>query len=84
LPNFNKRIIIECDALRIGFSAVLHQGTEPVAYFSRSIATRHAKLVTYERELIDFVQVVLHWRSYLSGRSFVIKTNHYSLKVLLD
>jgi hypothetical protein len=27
---------------------------------------------------------VRHWRSYLWGRRFVVKTDHYSLKYLLD
>jgi hypothetical protein len=44
----------------------------------------HAKLVAYERELIGLVKVVLHWRSYLWSRDFVIRTNHFSLKYLLD
>ena len=30
------------------------------------------------------VQVVRHWRPYLWGRSFRIRTDHYSLKFLLD
>lgn len=35
-------------------------------------------------ELIGLVQVVRHWRPYLWGRSFVVRTDHYSLKFLLD
>jgi hypothetical protein len=50
-----------------------------VAFFSRSITTHHMKLVAYERELIDLVNVVNHWRPYLWGRTFLIKTDHYSL-----
>jgi hypothetical protein len=41
-------------------------------------------LATYERELIGLVHAMRHWRAYLWGRSFVIKTGHYSLKFLLD
>jgi hypothetical protein len=40
--------------------------------------------VAYERELIALVQAVKHWRPYLWGRSFVIRTDHYNLKFLLD
>lgn len=75
---------MECDALGSGFGAVLHQGTGPIAYFSRPIAPRHAPLAAYERELIGLVQAVRHWRPYLWGRSFIVKTDHYSLKFLLD
>jgi hypothetical protein len=63
---------------------VLHQEEGPVAFFSRPMAPRHVGLAAYERELIALAQVVKHWRPYLWGRSFVVKTDHYSLKFLLD
>jgi hypothetical protein len=40
--------------------------------------------VAYERELIGLVNVVRHWRPYLWGRTFVVRTDHYSLKFLHD
>jgi hypothetical protein len=48
------------------------------------MALRHAKLAAYERELIGLVQAVRHWWAYLWGRSFLVRTDHYSLKFLLD
>jgi hypothetical protein len=42
------------------------------------------KLATYERELIGLVQAVRHWRPYLWGRHFTVRTDHYALKFLLD
>jgi hypothetical protein len=41
-------------------------------------------MATYKRELIGLVQAVRHWRAYLWGREFVVKTDHYSLRYLLD
>ena len=38
LPDFDRPFIIECDASGSGFSAILHQGTGPVAFFSCLIA----------------------------------------------
>jgi hypothetical protein len=84
LPDFDRAFVVECDASGSGVGAVLHQGGGPIAFFSRQIAARHAKLVAYERELIGLVQAVRHWRAYLWGREFVVKTDHYSLKYLLD
>ena len=83
LPSFDKPFIVECDASGSGFGAVLHQGGGPVAYFSCTIAPRHAKLAAYERELIGLVQVVRHWRPYLWGRPFVVRTDQYNLCFLL-
>jgi hypothetical protein len=42
------------------------------------------KLAAYERELIGLVQAVRHWRPYLWGRAFVVRTDHYALKYMLD
>jgi hypothetical protein len=84
LPAFDSELVVECDASGSGIGAVLHQGDGPIAFFSRPMASRHAKLAAYERELIGLVQVVRHWRAYLWGRSFLVRTNHYSLKFLLD
>jgi hypothetical protein len=81
---FDCAFIIECDASESSFDAVLHQGEGPVAFFSRQIAPRHAKLAAYERELIGLVQAVCHWRPYLWGREFTVRTDHFSLKYLLD
>ena len=41
-------------------------------------------MAAYERELIGLVQAVRHRRPYLWGRHFLVRTDHYSLKFLLD
>lgn len=84
LPDFSKRFIVDCDASGSGFGAVLHQGDGAVAFFSRAIAPHHAKLPAYERELIELVKAVKNWRPYLWGRAFTVRTDHYSLKYILD
>ena len=84
MPDFSKTFVVECDALSHGFGAVLVQDSHPVAFFSRPVAPRHRALAAYERELIGLVQAVRHWRPYLWGRRFLVKTDHYSLKYLLD
>jgi len=84
LPDFCQPFIVDCDASGNGFGAVLHQGAGPLAFFSKSFAARHLKAAAYERELIGLVQAVRHWRPYLWGRQFVIRTDHYALKYMLD
>jgi hypothetical protein len=48
------------------------------------VAPHHQKLPAYERELIGLVKAVRNWRPYLWGRPFTVRTNHYSLKFILD
>ncbi|KAJ4786652.1 polyprotein [Rhynchospora pubera] len=84
LPDFTLPFTVECDASASGFGAVLHQGSGPIAYFSRPVPAHMAKLAAYERELIGLVKAVRHWRPYLWGTKFTVRTDHYSLKHLLD
>jgi hypothetical protein len=74
LPVFTEPFIVECDASGVGIGAVLHQGCGLVAFFSRQLVARHASLTAYERELIGLVLAVRHWRPYLWGHVFVIRT----------
>jgi transposase InsO family protein len=84
LPDFSKEFFVDCDASGAGFGAVLHQGDGALAFFSKQFAPRHLKVAAYERELIGLVQAVRHWRPYLWGRPFVVRTDHYALKFMLD
>jgi hypothetical protein len=84
LPDFARPFVVECDALTYGLGAVLIQDKHPIAYFSRPVAPRHRSLAAYERELIGLVHAIRHWRPYLWGRRFTVRTDHYSLKFLLD
>lgn len=80
LLDFSAWFIVECDAFGTGLGVVLHQGSDTITFFSRPIASRHHALAAYERELM----AVRHWRPYLWGRSFLVRTDHYNLKFLLD
>jgi hypothetical protein len=84
LPDFSKTFIMDCDTSGAGFGAVLHQGAGPLAFFSRVVAPHHAKLAAYERELIGLGKAVRLWRPYLWTRPFVVHTDHFSIKYLLD
>ncbi|WVZ84644.1 LOW QUALITY PROTEIN: hypothetical protein U9M48_031651 [Paspalum notatum var. saurae] len=82
MPDFDKPFTVDRDASAVRRRA--HRGAGPLAFFGRPFAARHLKLAAYERELIGSVHAVRHRRPYLWGRSFVVRTDHYGPKFLLD
>ncbi|GJT52264.1 retrotransposon-related protein [Tanacetum coccineum] len=84
LPNFQQAFVVETDASEEGIGAVLQQNGHPIAFLSRSLAPRHKGLSTYEKELWAVVYALEKWRGYLLGRHFKIKTDHFSLKYLME
>jgi len=84
LLDFAKPFVVECAASTYGFGAVLLLDQHLIVFFSRPMAPRHRSLATYVQELVGLVLAIRHWRPYLLGRRFVAKTDHYSLKFLLD
>lgn len=84
LPESAQPFIVECDASDLGVGPVLQQQERPIAFFSQALAQRYQKLPAYERELIGLAKAVRHWQTYLWGQSFIVRTDHYSLKYLLE
>ncbi|RVW53188.1 Retrovirus-related Pol polyprotein from transposon 17.6 [Vitis vinifera] len=84
LPNFSKEFIIETDASGQGIGAVLMQEGHPIAYISKALSDRFQTLSTYEKEMLAILMAIKKWESYLVDRHFVIKTDHQSLKYLLE
>ncbi|GJT36215.1 homeodomain-like protein [Tanacetum coccineum] len=84
LPNFGEEFVIETDASGVGIGAVLQQQGHPVAYLSKTLATKHQSLSAYEKELLVVVMALQKWRGYLLDRHFKIKTDHFNLKYMLD
>ena len=63
---------------------MLMQQGRPIAFYSQPLKGKSAHLSTYEKELLALVTAVRKWRPYLFGKPFVIKTDHQSLKYLLE
>ncbi|GJY66965.1 retrotransposon-related protein [Tanacetum coccineum] len=84
LPDYNKTFVVETDASGVGIRAMLQQEGHPIAYLSKTLAPKHQALSTYKKEFQAVLMALEKWRSYLLDRHFKIKTDHFSLKYLLN
>jgi len=85
---FDKRhpIYLSTDASGYAIGGVLEQedgqGRRPVAYFSQVLKIHEQRYSIRERELLVVFQSVRYWRCYMYRRTFVVHTDHESLKYL--
>lgn len=82
-PTRNGRFVLDTDASNSGIGAVLSQiqnGEERViAYASKTLSRSQQNYCTTYRELLAVVTFVKHFRYYLNGKNFLIRTDHSSL-----
>ena len=84
LPDFSKPFIIECDAQGYGLGVVLMQEHRPIAYHSQALKGKHLHFSAYETELLTLAIAGKKWRPYLLAKPFIVRTDHQSLKFLLE
>ena len=88
-PDFSKEFILDTDASNNAIGAVLSQigsdGQEHViAYGSRLLTKSERQYCVTRRELLAVVFFTKHFRPYLLGRRFILRTDHGSLQWLFN
>lgn len=82
-PDFSKDFILVTDASDKGCGAKLaqlHDGIEmPVAYFSKAFKKGELNRPPIEKEMMAIYFAISHFRPYLFGRKFLLKTDHKPL-----
>ena len=83
-PNTDRPFILDTDASDFALGAVLSQlddnGQEhPLAYASKSLSSSQQKYTTTKKELLAVVEFTRHFRHYLHGQKFLLRTDHKSL-----
>ncbi|KAM6968624.1 retrovirus-related Pol polyprotein from transposon 412 [Tautogolabrus adspersus] len=87
-PDAQQPFIVDTDASNVGVGAVLSQqredGEHAVAYFSRALTRPERNYCVTRRELLAVVLAIRHFRPYLHGSHFLLRTDHASLTWLLN
>ena len=83
-PDYEHPFLLDTDASDEGIGAVLSQisdaGLERViAYASHSLTRQERQYCVTRRELLAVVKFIQHFRHYLLGRQFTLRTDHSSI-----
>ena len=83
-PNYSKPFVLDTDASDVGIGAVLSQvdddGRERViAYASRTLSKPERRYCVTRKELQSVVTFIRHFRPFLLGQKFTLRTDHGSL-----
>ena len=85
-PTVEGRVILDTDASLFAVGGVLNQLQDDrevvIAYASRSLQFSQHQYCTTQREMLAAVAMCTHFRSYLRGAQFTLRTDHRSLRWL--
>ena len=87
-PDFSQPFILDTDASDVAIAAVLSQkidGIEhAIAFASRTLSKSEKKYCVTRKELLALVHFVKYFKHYLYGKQFLLRTDHGSLRWLLN
>lgn len=88
-PDFSRQYTLDTDASNLAIGAVLSQKSDDgqehvVAYASRTLSKSERRYCVTRKELLAVVNFVKHFKPYLYGRKFTVRTDHGSLRWLLN
>ena len=81
MPDFKKQFILYTDACDEGLGAMLSQKDSlnkcrPVEFYSKKLTAQERKYATGKKELMAIVFAMVHYKVYLYGREFIVRTDH--------
>ena len=75
---------VETDASDVALAATLSQDGRPVAFLSRSLQGSELKHAAIEKEAQAIIEAIRHWRHFLTGRHFTLRTDQKSVSYMFD
>ena len=87
-PDFNEPFILDTGVSNTAIGAVLSQNIDGeenvVAYARRALTKSERKYCVTRKELLAEVHFIKYFRHYLHGKRFKVRTDHGSLRWLLN
>lgn len=88
-PDYSKQFILTVDASKQGIGAVLSQISDdnadlPIAYASSSFSKADRNKAPIEQELLAIYYGIKHFRPYLYGTNFLVRSDHKPLSYLFS
>ncbi|GBM23206.1 Transposon Ty3-I Gag-Pol polyprotein [Araneus ventricosus] len=87
-PRTDKDFILDTDASNEGIGAVLSQNIRNeervIAYFSKNLGKPERNYCFTRKEILAIVKSIEHFHPYLYGWKFLLRTDHASLRWLLN
>lgn len=85
-PDFNKEFVLLVDASKDAVGSALcqqhHDKFLPISYASRTFTKGEQNKSTIEKELLAIYFAIIHYRPYLYGSHFTVKSDHKPLTYL--
>ena len=75
---------VETDASEFAITATLDQNGCLVAFFSRTLEGAEIRHASIEKEAQAIIETICHWKHYLTGRHFSIKTDQRSVAYMFN
>jgi len=85
-PDITLPFVLDTDASDLGLGVVLSQNIEGnervIAYYSKGLSRAEKNYCTTRKEMLALVCGVKHFRHYLLGKPFIVRTDHSALQWL--
>lgn len=87
LPDINKPFILTTDASNIAYGGCLSQlddnGIErPCSFYSKKLNDTQKNYSATDKELLGMVECIQHFKKFLLGNKFTLRTDHMALKYM--
>jgi hypothetical protein len=84
LPDFTQRFVLECEASGIGIGYVLMKNGHPIAFKSCKLREYEWHYSINDKEVLAIMHALTKFLQYLVGNRFKVKTDHNSLRFLME